>query len=165
MFLQFWRFLTLLLTALALTMTSAHLLELPQKMGYDPQLYAAVNTTMYRYFAIVGGVYQIGSILAAAVLVFLVRHRGPAFRWTLAGALAAVLGFVSWLALVAPANAQVAQALTQAPDTVPAVWHALRDRWEYGHATGFVLQLIGFSALLASLLVETPARRPEEGVA
>ena len=30
---------------------------------------------MYRYFAIVGGSYIVGSILAAAVLALLVRHR------------------------------------------------------------------------------------------
>ena len=82
--LRAWRFLTLVLAALALTMTSAHVLELPQKMAYPPDLYAAVNTTLYRYFATVGAV------------------------------------------------------------------------WEYGHATGFVIQLAGFCALLVSVLVETP---------
>jgi hypothetical protein len=40
-----WRFITLLLAALALTMESAHVLELPQKMQYDTQMYSAVNTT------------------------------------------------------------------------------------------------------------------------
>ena len=74
-------------------MESAHVLELPQKMHYAAELYAAVNTTLYRYFAIVGGVYQIGSILAAAVLAFLVRKRRPAFEWTLAGALCLLLAF------------------------------------------------------------------------
>ena len=57
-----FRFITILLAALALTMESAHVLELPQKMQYDAHMYAAVNTTLYRYFAIVGGVYQLGSI-------------------------------------------------------------------------------------------------------
>ena len=68
MLLRVWRFITLLLAALALTMESAHVLELPQKMRYDAQMYAAVNTTLYRYFAMVGGVYQVGSIVAAAVI-------------------------------------------------------------------------------------------------
>lgn len=48
------RFVTLLLAALALTMESAHLLELPQTMQYGADLYSAVNTTLYRYFAVVG---------------------------------------------------------------------------------------------------------------
>jgi hypothetical protein len=37
MLLRVWRFITLLLAALALTMESAHVLELPQKMRYDVQ--------------------------------------------------------------------------------------------------------------------------------
>jgi hypothetical protein len=53
---------TLVLAALSLTMESAHVLELPQKMQYDAQMYSAVNTTMYRYFAIVGGAYQNGEV-------------------------------------------------------------------------------------------------------
>ena len=53
-------------------------------------------------------------------------------------------------------NSVVADALRSAPDSVPAVWIELRGRWEYGHVAGFVAQLIGFSALVLSVLVETP---------
>ena len=76
MFLKTRRCTTIVLAALALTMESAHVLELPQKMQYDTQMYAAVNTTLYRYFAIVGGVYQVGSIVMAAVLTFLLSAAG-----------------------------------------------------------------------------------------
>jgi hypothetical protein len=134
--LRIWRFLTIIVAALALTMTSAHVLELPQKMQYDAQLYSAVNTTMYRYFATVGGIYSIGSIIAAGVLAFLVRKNRSVFRWTLAGTLLLVLWFISWLTLVAPVNNQIAAALQSSPETVPALWMQLRGRWEYGHATG-----------------------------
>jgi hypothetical protein len=47
MFLKIWRCITIVLAALALTMESAHVLELPQKIQYDAQMYAAVNTTLY----------------------------------------------------------------------------------------------------------------------
>jgi MFS family permease len=147
--LAFWRFTTIVLAALALTMTSAHVLELPQKMAYTAEMYAAVNTTLYRYFAIVGGSYQIGSLVSAIVLTVLV-YRTAAFRWTLAGALLLVAAFVSWLILVLPVNREVAAALEASPQTVPALWMQLRDRWEYGHATGFVLHLAGFCALVVS---------------
>jgi hypothetical protein len=156
MFLRGWRFLTLILAALSLTMESAHVLELPQKMQYDAQLYSAVNTTLYRYFAIVGAVYQVGSIVAAAVLTFLVRKRRLSFGWTLAGALCLLLAFGIWLAIVAPVNSEVTEALRAAPESVPLVWMQLRNRWEYGHAAGFVVQVIGLSALVLSVLVETP---------
>ena len=156
--LRVWRFLAIILAALALTMTSAHVLEMPQKMQYDAQLYSAVNTTMYRYFAIVGGVYSMGSIIAAGVLAFLVRRDRAVFRWALAGALLLVLWFVSWLTLVAPVNNQVATALQSSPAGVSALWMQLRRRWEYGHAIGFVLQLLGLCALLISVLVDTSRR-------
>jgi hypothetical protein len=158
--LAFWRFLTIVLSALALTMTSAHVLELPQKMTYSAEMYAAVNTTLYRYFAIVGGSYQLGSIASAIVLTILVRRRSGIFRWALAGAGLLIAAFVSWLILVLPVNREVAAAIEAAPETVPSLWLQLRDRWEYGHATGFVLHLAGFCALVISA-VRDPQRRTE----
>src|SRR5262249_61564660 len=108
MLLRVWRFITLLLTALALTMESAHVLELPQKMQYDAEMYTAVNTTLYRYFAIIGGVYQVGSIVAAAVLAFLLRRHRPSFAWTEAGAACPLLPFALWLGVVCPVTRDVA---------------------------------------------------------
>jgi hypothetical protein len=137
-------------------MTSAHLLEMPQKMQYGAAMYSAVNTTLYRYFAIVGGAYTMLGILCAAVLAFLTRHRSPAFRWTVAGLVGLALAFVSWLLLVQPVNNRIAAAVAASPGSVAALWQTLRDRWEFGHATGFMLQLLGFSALLVSVLIETP---------
>ncbi len=149
-----WRFITFILAALSLTMTSVHVLELPQKMEYNAQMYSAVNTTLYRYFAIVGGFYEVGSILAAIVLVFLVRKRRVAFWLTLAGALCLLLAFVTWLTIVAPVNNEVANALRLMPVTVPSVWMRLRNRWEYVHAIDFIVTLIGFSLLVLSVLVK-----------
>jgi hypothetical protein len=159
MSLRSWRFLTLLTAALSLTMQSAHVLELPQKLGYDAAMYAAVNTTLYRYFAIVGGVYQIGAIVLAAVLAFLVRTRGRTFPWTLAGALALAAAFGVWLVVVAPVNATAAEAMRADPASVPEVWMRHQARWEGGHVAGFVLQLVGFAALVVGVLVETPRGR------
>ena len=149
MFLKTWRCITIVL-------------ELPQKMLYNAQMYAAVNTTLYRYFAIVGGAYQVGSIVLAAILTFLVRQRRPSFGWTMTGACCLLLAFGIWLAVVAPVNSQVAEAVRSAPESVPAVWMRLRNQWEYGHAAGFIVQLVGLCALVLSVLVETPQRPPQE---
>jgi hypothetical protein len=156
MSLRTWRFFALLLAALALTMESAHVLELPQKLQYDAQMYAAVNGTLYRYFALVGGCYQVASIVTAGVLVFMVRRRRQALTWTIAGAVSLLAAFVIWLAVVAPVNQVIADTLRVTPAAVPSVWMELRKRWEFGHAAGFAVQVIGFSALLMSLLVDTP---------
>ena len=164
MFLTAWRFITILLAALALTMESAHVLELPQKMKYDAQMYSAVNTTLYRYFAIVEGMYQVGSIVAAAMLAFTVRMRWLSFGWTLAGALCLLLAFGIWLAVVNPVNREVAEALQSSSESVPVVWMQLRNRWEYGHAAGFAVQVVGLCALVLSVLVEIPPDRSSRHV-
>jgi hypothetical protein len=123
-------------------------------------MYAAVNTTLYRGFAVVGGIYQIGSIILAIVLTALVRRRGPTFGWTLAGAILLTVAFGVWLAVVQPVNLQVADAIVEAPASVPSLWMQLRLRWEAGHAAGFVLQVVGFACLLGGVLIETPPDEP-----
>ena len=148
------RFAVLVLAALALTMESAHVLELPQKLTYDATTYSLVNTTLYRWFAVVGGAYQIGSIAGALLLTWLLRST-RAMGLTAAGAALLVAAFLVWLAVVAPVNGRIADALAQAADTVPALWMQLRARWEFGHAAGFVLQLAGFGFLVGSVLVDT----------
>jgi hypothetical protein len=100
--------------------------------------------------------------VAAAVLVFLVRQRRPSCGWTLAGALCLLLAFGLWLTIVAPVNGEVSEALQTAPASVPAVWMRLRTRWEYGHAAGFSVQLVGLCALVLSVLVETSKDVPRD---
>lgn len=162
MFVQGLRFITLVLAALSLTMESAHVLELPQKMNYEAQMYAAVNTTLYRYFAVVGGIYQVGAILAAAVLTFVVRRNRRMLRWSLAGAVGLGLAFGIWLTVVMPVNREIEAALSATPEAVPGLWMTLRERWEYGHAAGFVAQLVGFCALVISVLVAIPRNEGSE---
>ena len=95
--------------------------------------------------------------MSAIVLTILVR-RSVAFRWTLVGTLLLLAAFVSWLLLVLPVNREVAAALQASPQAVPSLWLQLRDRWEYGHATGFVLHLAGFCALVMSAVRDVRPR-------
>jgi hypothetical protein len=39
---------------------------------------------------------------------------------------------------------------------MPADWTRVRDQWETTHAVRFALQLAGLSALLLSVIAETP---------
>jgi protein-S-isoprenylcysteine O-methyltransferase Ste14 len=153
------RFVVMLLAALNLTMEAAHVLELPQKMRYGPELYSAVNTTMYRYFAVVGGPLTVLVLLTGAILVFALRHQ-PGFRWALVGVAAYYAAFAVWLLVVQPVNHTVAVAFSQDAASLPELWTTLRDRWEYGHVAGFVLQLIGLASLLWSGLAAAEAPRP-----
>lgn len=154
---QTWRFITIMLTSLSLSLSMAHLLALPQRMKFDQQLWVEVTVfeNVYRLFGSVGAVFEIGAILAAIVLAFLVRKRRSAFYWTLGGALLLVLAFVSWILFVAPMNTEFAQWLT---NPIPADWTRYRNQWEYAHAINAIIKIFGLSLLVLSVLV-TPKQQ------
>ncbi len=129
--LRTWRFATLLLAALGLTLGAAHVLELPPKMAYDAEMYAAVTSTLYQLFGSVGAILQVGSILAAGALTFLVRGHSS-FRLTLFATLGFVLSLVLWFTLVAPVNAEWLRVTESTPNAVAEAYAQLRPRWEYG---------------------------------
>lgn len=154
------RLITLILAALNMGMAFCHVLELPAKMGYDAALWTTINQSLYQQFGSFPGIFsEVGSIAAAIGLSFLVRQRRPAFRWTLAGTIFLAAALVVWFAFVAPMNAEFAQWTTA---SIPADWTRVRNQWEYSHAARFGLQLIGFTALLISVLVEVPGRRSSD---
>jgi hypothetical protein len=155
--LKTWRFMALILTALSAGLSFAHLLELPPRIFYfDARLWVETTTKgLYALFGTVGAVTEIGSILAAVVLAFLTRGRGTAFHLTLAGAILLALAFASWVAFVAPVNAELAK---WTADSFPADWARYRDQWEYAHATNAFIKLVALGALVHSVVVETPGR-------
>jgi len=64
---------TVMLAALSAGMSFSYLLEMPQKMNYDAAMYLDVTHTLYRYFAVIGGPIEVGGLVSAIVLCFLVR--------------------------------------------------------------------------------------------
>lgn len=159
-----WRFVTLFLAALGLVMGGTHVLELLPKMRYDAEMYAAVTSTLYKFFGLVGGPIQVASILSALLLSFLLRGQ-PAFRLTFFGSLSLVLSLVLWFTLVAPVNTEWRQVIETAPGFVPAAYERLRPRWEYGHVAAFAAWLAGYSLLVLSVLRESPIHRPNDPAA
>lgn len=148
-----WRFIALILAALTMGMHLAHALELPPKLQWEPGLYLAVQTSLYGLFGTLGPILEIGALISVAILAFLVRHRRPAFPYTLVSAIMIVFALILWAVVVMSANLQISQ--WQAPSAIPADWTRWRDQWQFGQATIFVLHLIGFSALVGSVVVET----------
>jgi hypothetical protein len=152
MLLRTWRLITIMFTALSMGMAFCHLLEMSAKMTYDGALWLTLLQTLYRAFGTVGAFIEVGAVLTAVVLAFLVRQRRPAFGWTLLGALCLVAAHVAWWVWVAPVNATMAP-LT--PETLPADWTRLREQWEYTHAARAVLQIFALGIFVFSILVET----------
>jgi hypothetical protein len=148
-----------------MTMGAAHVLEMPQKLALDAQFYAAVNGTLYRYFAVAGAVLQLGTLGAAAALAYWLRGT-PSVGGVLAGLALAALSPVRWAVLVQPVNSQVSAALQQGPASLPEVWMRLRPRWEFGHTAAFAAWLGGFISLTAAAVRQIPqGETPGEPVA
>lgn len=156
------RFLTLVLVALLMGTSFAHVLELPAKMQYDGPLYVTLQKSLYVTWGPpnVGGFLEPAAILAVAALAFLNRkRRGLPLTTGALGALLLAFPVVFFL-FVAPANAAFRLA---APEALPQGWERFRETWEYGHATRFVLHLTAFSLLALSVLrpsVPNPASHP-----
>ncbi|WP_248277540.1 DUF1772 domain-containing protein [Brasilonema sp. UFV-L1] len=155
---------TLIFVALFMGLEFSHTLELPAKMQYDGPLYVTLQNTLYQYFGAPGpgALITLGALLFAIVLLFVVRKRRPAFYWTLLGTICLAIAFpVVFFLLIEPVNVVISQGT---PASVPANWMRLRNQWEYSHAANFVLSLVGFSALVLSILCEVPANYPRNRV-
>lgn len=149
------RFAAIMLAAFSLCLSMTHLLELPQRMEFDQELWVRVTVVenVYALFGSVGAVFELGAILTAFILMFLVRGRGQTFYWTLGSAVILLVAFVSWIIFVADANTELAKWLT---NPVPPDWTRTRDQWEYAHAVNAFIKIAGLSLLVISVLVETP---------
>jgi len=153
MVLRNWRFITLTLTALSMATAFSHALELLPKMRYDAALYLTLFKSLYEFYGKIAGFCEIGAVLAAVVLVFMVPRPRPAFVPTLIGAICMVAAHAAFWIWVNPANNLMASWQVQSP---PADWMRVRDQWEYAHLARFFLQLIALAALQLSVLRDPP---------
>lgn len=158
-----WYVVTLILVALVLGTSFAHVLEWPAKLGYEGTLYVRLQTSLYQRWGppSLTGFVEPAAIVAVLILAVLVRHDRPAFRLVLVAAGALLLAFpVVFFWRVAPANAFF-RAAAQSGATPPD-WAQWRTRWETGHALRFVLHSTGFALLAASATRALPLRRRQD---
>lgn len=156
MLVKTWRFITIILSALVTGMALCHALELPAKMQYSASQYIAVQNSLYVAFGPpnIGMFIELAAPLAAISLAVLVRKRRPAFQLTLVAVAFMLLAFpVIFFAFTEPANSVIRNAT---PESIPTNWKQLRNQWEYSHLARFFCHLVGLSALVLSVLVETP---------
>jgi hypothetical protein len=141
--------LTLLLVALTMGLLFAHTLELGPKLGYPPELYLRLNTSLYAWFGPpLGAAIWTGAIIATGVLTALLR-RAPGRLLTGTAFALQLVAFVNYFTRVEPVNDRF-RALV--PGQVPEDFGALRAQWEYGHAMGFALFAVSFVLLVIALV-------------
>jgi hypothetical protein len=152
-----WHVVTLVLVALVLGTSFAHVPQWPAKLQYDGPLYTRLQTTLYMLWGppSLTGFIEPAAILAVLVLAALLRHDRPAFTLVAVAAGVMLLAFpVVFYWRVEPAN--VAFRAAALAGTVPKDWAAWRTQWETGHALRFVLHLVAF-VLLASAATRAEA--------
>lgn len=154
MLLRMWRLVTIMLLSLSMATAFCHLLEMPAKLKIDGARWLTLLQTLYPLaFGTVGAAAEIGAVVAAVVLAFLVRRRRPAFGWMLLATLCLVAAHAAFWVWVAPVNATMAP-LT--PEALPPDWMRLRNQWEYTHAARAILQVVALGFLVFSVLIEIP---------
>jgi hypothetical protein len=136
---------TLLVTALSLGASWSHILQIRGKAAWDATLWRTAMESLYRDYATLGAVTEIGAIALAWSLVISYRHLPTARIWSVTGAILLTFAFFAlWLGFVAPLNAIFA---TWAPGSMPADWMQYRDRWEFWHAVIALVKAGAFAAL------------------
>ncbi|HET9041346.1 MAG TPA: DUF1772 domain-containing protein [Gemmatimonadales bacterium] len=146
-------FVSLMLTALSLGLSWSHVLQIRGKVPWSGPFWRAAMETLYRDYAVVGGVTEVAAILAGWWLVFVVRQRPEIVRWALASALLLTVAFAGvWVGFIVPINRVFA---SWTPQTLPADWAAFRDRWEMWHAVIAGLKLAAFVSLAVAVLKRT----------
>lgn len=146
-----WHVVTLVLVALVLGTSFAHVLQWPAKLQYDGPLYTRLQTTLYLLWGPPSptGFVEPAALLAVLVLSALLRHHRPAFTLVAVAAGVLLLAFpVIFYWRVEPANEAFRTAALAG--TVPKDWVAWRTQWETGHAVRFVLHLVAFVLLAAA---------------
>jgi hypothetical protein len=145
MWLKTLYFLSLLFAALALAPAMAHVLELPNKITLSRDAYLTVQH-IYRGWALLGFVVA-GALLSTLSLTIKLRKQHRAFLFSLLAFLCIAGTQVVFWTYTQPAN-QATHNWTMLPEH----WEALRQQWEYSHATSAGLNLVALMALMLSVL-------------
>jgi hypothetical protein len=155
---------TVLLAAVTLTATLAHVLELPGKLRLGKEQYLAVQTIYYPGFTI-AGVAEPLAILAALLLTIVTPTGTAPFYATLGGLIALVaVHAVYWLVTHPVNNFWLKDfALKGAEKSFFAFgagrnegaldWAVLRDRWEYSHVARAVFAFLGLTLLIVAAVL------------
>jgi hypothetical protein len=148
---QTFRFLTLVLAGVVLSLALGHVLTMSAKLALAPRDYLMVQR-IYGAFGTLGAIVEPAAVACAIVLAFLVR-RGRAYGPAVVGALCLVAALLIWVAIVNPTSGAWRSASPEVPDN----FESLRMRWEWGQAARGVLTLVGFVSLVIAVLIDMSA--------
>jgi hypothetical protein len=156
MFLKIWRFIAVMQAALTLGLGFCHLMQLPARLAWDQYLWvgSTVQGGLYSWFGSVGAMIFVTAVIVLALNAYFVKEHGrPGYCLAVLAALAFALALALWWVLVYPVNVELAQWVN---GPVPEDWTGWRAKWEWGHATIAIVEIVGFALLVGSVLADTP---------
>jgi hypothetical protein len=142
MALRLIQFLAIILTALALVPSGAHLAAMPNKMAMAQAAYFAAQQ-VYAGWALFG-IVLFGALAANLAYTIVLRRLGRSFGYALASLLFIATSLVIFFLWTFPTN----QA-TRNWTVVLENWNELRSQWEYSHAVNAV---VTFAALVCVVI-------------
>jgi hypothetical protein len=145
MALRMVQFLAIVLTALALVPTGAHLFELPNKINLSRDAYLTVQG-VYAGWALFG-IIDLAALVTNVVLAVRLRRQHPAFSFAVVAVLCFVVFFVIFFTWTFPANQATANWTTMPDD-----WSGLRQEWEYSHAVNAAVMLIALCSVTLAVI-------------
>ena len=157
---HFWQGLTILLVAVGMALTLAHVLEFPGKRRLGREAYLVVQTIYYPGFTIAAGFGEFGAILATLILLALTPVASRGFWPTLVAALAMLSMHATYWVWTHPVNKiwlkdQKLEAASEhffatSRDLASHDWTELRDRWEWSHVLRAAFAMVALIALLVA---------------
>jgi hypothetical protein len=143
------RLTALVLTALILIPSGAHLFSLAVKMNLPRPDYFTVQAIYAGWSLFSAPIFA--AIVANAGLFLALRHtRATQARWALVSALLILASLAVFFIWIFPGNRATANWTAS-----PANWEALRQSWEYGHAANALLIFAAFVATVWAALPST----------
>jgi hypothetical protein len=148
-----WALITAAVAALSLGPSFAHVLEsVPRLAQWSPELWreTTVFNAQFWLFAAIGAPLDLCAIAFPAVLALMLHDDRRAFSFAIAAATLYAIALAAWFVFVAPANTILA---TWTSGPIAGNFESIRYRWETGHMVVAAVKLVGFVALICSLLL------------
>ena len=151
MALRLIQFVAIMLTALALVPTGAHLAALPIKMAMTQASYF-IAQQIYAGWALFG-IVLFSTLVANLAHAIVLRKLGRSFGYALASFLFIAAGLVIFFVWTFPTNQATNNWIV-----VPKNWNELRSQWEYSHAANAKVTLAALVCVVIAVLRHPQAR-------
>jgi hypothetical protein len=139
------RYTTILFELITLSALMAHLLALPAKMKLTREDYYTIQS-IYSGWAWLG-IFEVGALLLTLIWSVSERKKKGTFLLLIIAFIFFAVSLTLFFIFTFPANTATVNWTLKTNN-----WQMLRQQWEYSHAARTMLNLIGFSCLIFSLL-------------